>query len=135
MPALDTRDIIIIVLLIALGVLALRMLADRLRRKQPPGVPRPPSTPPRILGTDALQADAHFQATVVNTRPPAGKLTPREREVAELAAQGMSNRQIAGELHLSVNTVQNHLRHVFEKLQISSRAELAWWWTQHGDEG
>jgi len=45
--------------------------------------------------------------------------------VAELAALGMSNRQIAGELHLSINTVQNHLKRVFEKLGLSSRTELA----------
>lgn len=134
MPALDTRDVIIIILLIALGALALRMLAERLRPRQPLQPPKPPPAPPRILGTDALQADVHFQATLINTRPPAGKLTPREHQVAELAAQGLSNRQIAGELRLSVNTVQNHLKRVFEKLQVSSRTELAWWWAQHGDD-
>ncbi|MGR6919516.1 LuxR C-terminal-related transcriptional regulator [[Actinomadura] parvosata] len=61
-------------------------------------------------------------------RPPAASrtqgLTPREREIARLAASGMSNRQIAQELVLSARTVDNHLARVFSKLGISSREGL-----------
>jgi DNA-binding CsgD family transcriptional regulator len=46
--------------------------------------------------------------------------------VALLAARGLSNRQIAGELGLSINTVSNHLKRVYGKLNVHSRAELAW---------
>jgi RNA polymerase sigma factor (sigma-70 family) len=53
-------------------------------------------------------------------------LTPRERDVALLAARGLSNRQIAGELGLSIHTVNNHLKRIYAKLEISSRTELAW---------
>jgi DNA-binding CsgD family transcriptional regulator len=55
----------------------------------------------------------------------AAALTTREREIAELAAAGRSNREIAAEFALSVRTVENHLQHAFEKLGTSSRDELA----------
>jgi DNA-binding NarL/FixJ family response regulator len=53
------------------------------------------------------------------------RLTPREREIAELAARGMSSPDIARELVVSVRTVDNHLQHVYVKLGIRRRAELA----------
>ena len=52
-------------------------------------------------------------------------LTLREREIAGLAAQGLSSQRIAERLALSVRTVENHLYHVYAKLGVSSRAELA----------
>src|SRR5713101_695173 len=51
-------------------------------------------------------------------------LSPRELQVAERAAQGESNKQIAGRLGLSEHTVKNYLFHVFEKLGVSNRFEL-----------
>jgi two-component system, NarL family, nitrate/nitrite response regulator NarL len=53
-----------------------------------------------------------------------GLLSKRELEVAEHAAQGQSNRQIAEELNLSEHTVKNYLFRIFEKLNVSSRFEL-----------
>jgi DNA-binding NarL/FixJ family response regulator len=53
-------------------------------------------------------------------------LTPRERQIALLAARGLTNRQIATEVGLSINTVSNHLKRVYPKLEVSSRTELAW---------
>ncbi|MER7948761.1 response regulator transcription factor [Streptomyces sp. NPDC096079] len=50
-------------------------------------------------------------------------LTSREVEVLELIARGHDNRRIARELVLSEKTVRNHITHVFEKLQVTSRAE------------
>ena len=52
-------------------------------------------------------------------------LTPRELQVARLAAQGQRNSEIANELHISILTVETHLKHVYGKLQIRSRTELA----------
>jgi DNA-binding CsgD family transcriptional regulator len=52
-------------------------------------------------------------------------LTPAELRVSELAAQGMSNRQIGQELFVTLKTVETHLHHSFEKLGIRSRHELA----------
>jgi DNA-binding CsgD family transcriptional regulator len=51
-------------------------------------------------------------------------LTGSERRVAELAAAGMSNPQIAQALFVTLNTVEGHLRHVYQKLSISSRGQL-----------
>ena len=52
-------------------------------------------------------------------------LTRREREVAELAARGLTKREIAERLFVSVRTVGNHLNHVYGKLGLSDRAQLA----------
>jgi len=54
---------------------------------------------------------------------PAPKLTEREMEVLRLVARGMNNRDIAGELFISENTVKNHVRNILEKLKIHSRME------------
>jgi DNA-binding CsgD family transcriptional regulator len=51
-------------------------------------------------------------------------LTPSERRVAELAAGGMSNPEIAQAVFVTLNTVEGHLRHVYQKLSISSRTQL-----------
>jgi len=57
--------------------------------------------------------------------PAAVPLTPRERQVAALAAEGHPDSFIAGRLHISARTVQTHLAHVYAKLGINSRADLA----------
>jgi DNA-binding NarL/FixJ family response regulator len=54
-----------------------------------------------------------------------GRLSGREREIAELVALGRTNREIAGELFLSEKTVEGHLTNVFAKLGVSTRAAVA----------
>ncbi len=56
-----------------------------------------------------------------------GALSPRECEVATLARTGMSNRQIAEHLRLSVRTVENHMSRALRKLGLTRRAELIRW--------
>ena len=51
-------------------------------------------------------------------------LTPRERDVVRLVAEGMRNQEIALKLSLSEHTVRNYLLRIFDKLGISSRVEL-----------
>lgn len=55
------------------------------------------------------------------TTPP-DQLTPQEAAVARLARAGKTNREIAAQLYLTVNTVETHLRHVYQKLGIHRRA-------------
>ena len=52
-------------------------------------------------------------------------LTPRERQVAALIARGETYQRIASELRISSHTVKNHVRHIFDKLDVNSRVELA----------
>lgn len=54
-----------------------------------------------------------------------GALTPRERRTAELAARGLSNREVAEELYVTRKTVEFHLRNAYAKLGIGSRTQLA----------
>ncbi len=56
---------------------------------------------------------------------PVAELTSREREIATLAAQGSSNKEIADALTVSVRTVETHLQRVYTKLGVSSRNGLA----------
>ncbi len=53
------------------------------------------------------------------------ELSERELEILKLATQGLSNQDIADKLHLSLRTVQAHLAHIFNKLQVGSRTEAA----------
>jgi NarL family two-component system response regulator LiaR len=57
------------------------------------------------------------------SKEPLGVLSDREMEVLKLAARGFSNQDIAEKLCLSIRTVQGHLGHIFNKLQVGSRTE------------
>jgi DNA-binding CsgD family transcriptional regulator len=58
-------------------------------------------------------------------RPAEAELSESERRVAALAAEGRSNKEIAAALYLSVRTVETHLTHIYRKLGLRSRTELA----------
>jgi DNA-binding CsgD family transcriptional regulator len=68
-------------------------------------------------------AQAGIGAPTTTGRSPLD-LTDREGDVVSLVAKGLSNREIAAQLYVSVNTVEYHMRNVFAKLGISSRREL-----------
>ncbi|HET6193803.1 MAG TPA: LuxR C-terminal-related transcriptional regulator [Trebonia sp.] len=61
-------------------------------------------------------------------------LTPAERQVVELASQGLNNPDIAGELFMSRNTVKAHLSHAYAKLRVANRTELARLATRHSHD-
>jgi non-specific serine/threonine protein kinase len=73
----------------------------------------------------ALQSTTAPPRLVSRARSGAQRLTPREHEVAELAAQGFTNRQIADALVIAEKTVANHLQRVLEKLDLRTRTQLA----------
>jgi DNA-binding CsgD family transcriptional regulator len=58
---------------------------------------------------------------------PTGPLSQREREVADLVAKGLSNREIAAALVISERTAQNHVQHILTKLGFANRAQVAAW--------
>lgn len=70
----------------------------------------------------------HFLATVPTMPDIKAKgkerLTKREREVLDLLVQGLSNRDISERMSLSEHTVKNYILHIFDKMGVSSRAEL-----------
>jgi DNA-binding NarL/FixJ family response regulator len=74
----------------------------------------------------ALTADARSQTDVVAD----DLLSGREWEVATLVAEGLTNRQIAARLYVSVRTVETHVRHIREALGLHTRAHLAAWIAQ-----
>jgi DNA-binding NarL/FixJ family response regulator len=81
-------------------------------------------------GALAVAKQAHDELEATGERlprfAPSGveSLTPSERRVARLAAEGLTNREIAQNLFLTVKTVETHLSHAYSKLDIGSRAEL-----------
>jgi two-component system, NarL family, response regulator LiaR len=64
--------------------------------------------------------------------PTADPLTPRELEVLGYLAQGMTNRQIADELSVSVRTVSTHVRNILDKLHLANRTQAALYALEQG---
>lgn len=88
------------------------------------GIARPPPTVDAVVMTRGAWARVSGAAVVADAAPGlVEQLTPRERDVLALAADGLSNREIAVELEISEHTVKFHLASVFGKLGASSRTE------------
>ena len=114
--------------------LALAGLGAHLRRTGRPGEARAPLRRALDLaqrcGATPLADQARQELLATGARPRRtaltgpDALTSAERRVAGLAADGMSNRQIAQHLFITLPTVETHLRHAFHKLGITSRAGL-----------
>jgi DNA-binding NarL/FixJ family response regulator len=111
----ETINTLLFIVSFLVALLVLGVILILFRRQEPKATEQ--SSPSAISG-EPLQHQ--YSESALNV------LTPRERDVALLAARGLSNRQIAGELGLSINTVSNHLKRVYGKLNVHSRAELAW---------
>jgi DNA-binding CsgD family transcriptional regulator len=79
------------------------------------------------LGSPGWTEQARSELARVGARRPqqTGELTPAERRVVELAADGLANKEIAQTLFVSVRTVEVHLKHAYAKLGIRSRTQLA----------
>ena len=77
----------------------------------------------RATATDVQDSSTYAEAM--------GDLTPREREVANLVARGLTNRQIATELTISERTAANHVAKILKKLGLESRTQIASWAAQH----
>ncbi|MEZ0074556.1 LuxR C-terminal-related transcriptional regulator [Planotetraspora sp. GP83] len=79
--------------------------------------------------TWAAQAQAELRAAGERVEQPSSDgspaLSPQELQIARLAAEGLSNREIGERLYLSPRTIGSHLYRIFPKLNITSRAQLA----------
>jgi DNA-binding CsgD family transcriptional regulator len=84
---------------------------------------RLPAAPGR--GPMVLAAIAQGPAPAALRSPGSQQLTPREREVARLAAEGYTMLNIAGRLDIREATVHTHLKHIYRKLRVANRAQLA----------
>ncbi|HLX88425.1 MAG TPA: response regulator transcription factor [Acidimicrobiales bacterium] len=85
---------------------------------------------PRLAGfvLDAFAADPGVAGGVAPSfDPELDQLTQREREVLRLIARGYAYKEVAGELSISVKTVESHVSAVLRKLQLSSRHQLTRW--------
>jgi non-specific serine/threonine protein kinase len=74
-----------------------------------------------------LAADTHVNVVDRGADP----LTRRELQIARLVALGRSNREVAEELVVGVRTVETHLEHIFRKLAVQTRSQVAVWASQH----
>jgi DNA-binding CsgD family transcriptional regulator len=77
------------------------------------------------LGAPLWAEKARREQSKIAARTSTDGLTETERHVAALVAQGRTNREVAAALFVTQNTVQTHLRHIFQKLEVRSRTELA----------
>jgi DNA-binding NarL/FixJ family response regulator len=79
-------------------------------------------------------ADALSEVSTLRVVNTSGRslLTPREEQVVALVADGLTNRQVAGELGLSEHTIKKYLLRIFDKVGISSRVELVLYAMSHG---
>ena len=79
------------------------------------------------IGAPGWAGQARSELSRIGARRPApeGRLTPAETNAVELAAAGLSNKQIAHRLFVSVHTVELHLSHAYAKLGVRSRSQLA----------
>jgi DNA-binding CsgD family transcriptional regulator len=107
---------------------ALRRRGERVKAREPLGAGMELAY---RCGAEPLVERAHTELRAAGARPRSvvrtgvESLTPSERRVAELAAEGRTNREIGQELFVSKSTVETHLRSVFRKLDIEARTELA----------
>ncbi len=85
---------------------------------------------PPSIATQALLALARGELLEASPIEP---LTEREVDVLRLLGQGLTNKDIAQSLILSVRTVDAHLRSIFAKLGVHSRTEAALWIVKHGE--
>jgi two-component system OmpR family sensor kinase len=71
-------------------------------------------------------------AVALRSRVPVEMLTPRQREVAALIAQGLTNAEIAERLVLTIGTTANHVEQILTRLGFRNRSQIAVWASSHG---
>jgi DNA-binding NarL/FixJ family response regulator len=93
---------------------SLETIIDSIRTAHAGGSPMTPQIARRVV---------EFFHRHTSPNPQLQTLSPREHEVLEFLAKGHLYKQIASELHISIDTVRHHIRKIYEKLQVNSRTE------------
>ncbi|MCR6476896.1 response regulator transcription factor [Variovorax sp. ZS18.2.2] len=108
-------------------------LSIALRSIEQGGAPIDPAIARRILGWLAAQQTSLSAVLATDAPPPLPvALTPRERKILELVAQGLSNRDMAESLSISRLTVECHTKNIYRKLAVTSRTEAVYQGRRHG---
>ena len=83
-----------------------------------------------LLSSDELEAI--FPGMLVDTSGQVGDLTPRQREVLQLVAEGRTAKEVAGTLSISVKTVEFHKARIMERLGLQTTPDLVKYAIAHG---
>lgn len=102
----------------------LRLVDELTAVPQPVSLPVPPPS-------DRMTQDGAITDELQHPLPREASLTPREHEVVELLVQGYSNKMIAESLVITERTAETHVRNIREKLDFSSRSQVAAWGMRH----
>lgn len=89
--------------------------------------------PPQLTGSLFSQIARHAMGRGAPRELVAVRLTQRERQVIDLIAEGLANKDIAARLHIAIHTVKSHVHNVLEKLALHSRLEVAAYSRNQGD--
>jgi DNA-binding NarL/FixJ family response regulator len=120
----------------ALGVVLkyskMTVLIDSVRRVHAGGIWLDPEITAKLIQQLTSAQPEPQRIPQPEPAPPSGRpkdkgavLSPREREVVRMVAQGFKNKDIAEKLFISEQTVKNHLHNIFDKLHVTDRLELA----------
>jgi DNA-binding NarL/FixJ family response regulator len=85
-----------------------------------------------VYVSPSLAADMLRELSRPQPPDPLGELTDREREVLQFVAEGLTNREIGVQIHISEKTVKNHMTNILQKLHVRSRVEAALLAQRHG---
>ena len=85
-----------------------------------------------IIAKKVLEHMADEKRLKTSRELPLQEVTPRETQVLQLAAEGLSNKEIAARLSIAEKTAKNHVANIFSKLQVNDRTQAVVYAMQHG---
>ncbi len=104
-----------------------RTLPVKRKRQRLPAGLRTQFFLPYVVGPAAAALAASLRANRATSDRDVTQLTPRERDILKLIAQGLPNKMIARRLDITESTVKVHVKHMLKKMKLKSRVEAAVW--------
>lgn len=77
---------------------------------------------------------AEFRSSSQRQTESIDSLSPREKEVLDLVSQGLTNKEVAGNLYISENTVKYHMKNILDKLHLRNRSQVIAWAARRGNQ-